>query len=79
DDLQRINALKGVLSLLIAVVTVAGFALFGPIAWDAALVVGAACLVGGAAGVHLARQMPAHGLRAVVIAYGVIAAVVLLV
>jgi len=79
DELQRLNALKSVLSLLIAVVTVAGFALFGPIAWDAALVVGAACLVGGAAGVHIARRLPAHVLRAVVIAYGVGVAIVLLV
>lgn len=79
DDLQRLNALKGVLSLLIAVVTVLGFALFGPIAWDAALVVGAACLVGSAAGVHLARRSPADVLRAVVIAYGVGVAIVLLV
>lgn len=79
DDLQRINALKGVLSLLIAIVTVAGFALFGPIAWDAAAVVGAACLVGGAAGVRVARRLPAPVLRAVVIAYGVAVAIALLV
>jgi uncharacterized membrane protein YfcA len=79
DDLQRINALKGVLSLLIAIVTVAGFALFGPIAWDAAAVVGAACLVGGAAGVRLARRLPAPVLRGVVIAYGVAVAIALLV
>ena len=78
DDLQRLNALKGMLSLLIATVTVAGFALFGPIAWDAALIVGAACLLGGAFGVHLARRLPAHVLRAVVIAYGVGVAIVLL-
>ncbi|MDQ3678224.1 MAG: sulfite exporter TauE/SafE family protein [Actinomycetota bacterium] len=79
DELQRLNALKGVLSLLIAVVTVVGFALFGSIAWDAALIIGAACLAGGAAGVHLARRLPAHVLRAVVIAYGVGVAIVLLV
>jgi uncharacterized membrane protein YfcA len=79
DDLQRLNALKGVLSLLIAIVTVAGFALFGPIAWDAAAIVGTACLAGGAAGVRLARRLPAPLLRAVVIAYGVAVAIVLLV
>jgi uncharacterized membrane protein YfcA len=79
DELHRLNALKGVLSLLIAGVTVAGFAIFGPIAWDAALIVGAACLVGGAAGVRVARRLPADVLRAVVIAYGVAVAVILLV
>jgi len=78
DGLQRLNALKGVLSLLVAVVGAVGFAIFGPIAWDAAAIVGATCLVGGAAGVGAARRLPAGALRAVVIAYGVIAAIVLL-
>jgi uncharacterized membrane protein YfcA len=79
DGLQRLNALKGVLSLLVATVSAAGFALFGPIAWDAAALVGVTCLLGGAAGVSVARRLPAAVLRAVVITYGVIVAVVLLV
>ena len=79
DGLQRLNALKGVLSLLVAIVGAAGFAIFGPIAWDAAAIVGVTCLLGGAAGVGVARRLPAAVLRAVVIAYGVIVAVVLLV
>jgi uncharacterized protein len=79
DDLQRINALKGLLSLLVAVVTAAGFALFGPIAAGAAAIVGATCLAGGAIGVGAARRLPAPALRAAVIAYGVGAAIVLLV
>jgi uncharacterized membrane protein YfcA len=79
DDLQRLNALKGVLSLLVAVVTVVGFALFGPVAWDAAAIVGVTCLAGGAAGVGVARRLPAPVLRGLVIAYGVSVAIVLLV
>jgi uncharacterized membrane protein YfcA len=79
DDLQRLNALKGVLSLLVAVVSAVGFALFGPIAWDAALIVGATCLLGGVAGVRVARRLPAAVLRGVVVAYGVVVAIVLLV
>ena len=78
DALQRLNALKGVLSLLVAAVGAAGFALFGPVAWDAAAIVGATCLLGGAAGVGAARRLPAAVLRAVVIAYGVGVAIVLL-
>src|ERR1044072_2588205 len=69
DDMQRLNALKGLLSLLVAVVSAVGFVLFGPVAWDAALVVGLACLPGGVAGVLVARRLPAVGLRAVVIAF----------
>jgi uncharacterized membrane protein YfcA len=79
DGLQRLNALKGVLSLLVAVVTAAGFALFGPVAWDAAAIVGVTCLAGGAAGVGAARRLPAPVLRGLVIAYGVSVAIVLLV
>ncbi len=78
DGLQRLNALKGVLSLLVAVVGAVAFAIFGPIAWDAAAIVGVTCLLGGAAGVGVARRLPAAVLRAVVITYGVIVAVVLL-
>jgi uncharacterized membrane protein YfcA len=78
DDLQRVNALKGVLSLIVAGTAVVAFAIFGPIAWDAALVVGVASLAGGAAGVRVARRLPAPVLRAVVVTYGVIVAVVLM-
>jgi uncharacterized membrane protein YfcA len=79
DGLQRLNALKGVLSLLVALVTALGFALFGPVAWDAAALVGITSLAGGALGVGLARRLPAPVLRGVVIAYGVAVAIVLLV
>ena len=79
DDVQRLNALKGVLSLLVGVVTAIGFALFGPVAWEAAAVVGARLLAGGALGVSAARRLSAPLLRGVVIAYGVTVAIVLLV
>jgi uncharacterized protein len=78
DELQRLNALKGVLSLLVAAVSAAGFALFGPIAWDAALIVGGACLLGGVAGVRVARRLPAPVLRGVVIVFGCAVAIALL-
>jgi len=79
DELQRLNALKGLLSLLVAVVGAVGFALFGPIAWDAALIVGAACLLGGVAGVRVARRLSAALLRAIVVVFGVAVAIALLI
>ena len=79
DGLQRLNALKGLMSLLVAVVGAIAFAAFGPVAWDAAAIIGATCLLGGAAGVSVARRLPAAVLRGVVIAYGVVVAIVLLV
>ncbi len=79
DALQRLNALKGLLSLLVAVIAGIGFAIFGPIAWDAAAIIGLTSLLGGALGVSAARRLPAHVLRGVVIAYGAGVAIVLLV
>jgi uncharacterized protein len=79
DDLQRLNALKGLLSLLIGAVAGVYFALFGPVKWGAAAIMAVASLVGGHAGVGLARRLPDAVLRGVVVAFGVVVAVVLLV
>jgi uncharacterized protein len=78
DDLQRLNALKGLLSLLIGAVAAAYFALFGPVKWGAAAVMAVASLLGGQAGVGLARRLDDRVLRVVVVAFGVAVAVVLL-
>ena len=79
DDMQRLNALKGLLSLVISAVAVVYFALFGPVAWAAAAIMAVASLVGGQTGVRLARRMSAGTLRWVVVVFGVSVAVVLLV
>ena len=79
DDLQRLNALKGLLSLLISAVAVAYFALFGPVAWAAAAIMAVASLAGGPAGVRLARRLSAAALRWLVIGFGVAVAAALLV
>jgi uncharacterized membrane protein YfcA len=79
DDLQRLNALKGLLSLVIGAVAAGYFALFGPVKWGAAAIMAVASLVGGHAGVGLARRLPDAVLRAVVVVFGVVVAVVLLV
>ncbi|MEY2516616.1 MAG: uncharacterized protein QOJ89_3974 [bacterium] len=78
DGIQRLNALKGVLSLLVAAVSAIGFAAFGPVAWDAALIIGATCLFGGVAGARIARRLPAPLLRAVVIVFGVAVAIAIM-
>jgi uncharacterized protein len=71
ESLQRLNALKGLLSLVIGLAAVAWFAVFGPVAWGAAAVMAAASLVGGRAGAGLARRLSAPVLRWVIIAFGV--------
>src|SRR4051794_35681770 len=50
EPLQRLNAIKQVLSLTVAVVSAVGVAVFGPVAWISALVVGAGTLIGGRVG-----------------------------
>ncbi|MCW2999633.1 MAG: hypothetical protein JWN65_3182 [Solirubrobacterales bacterium] len=79
EDLQRLNALKGVLSLLVSIVAAVLLAVFGPVDWVACAVIAAGSLVGGRLGVGVARRLPPQILRYTVAAYGTIVAVVLLV
>jgi uncharacterized membrane protein YfcA len=79
DDLQRSNALKGVLSLLINAVAVAWFAAFGPVAWGPAALMAAGSLGGGYAGVGFARRLSPSRLRFIVAVYGIAVAAVLLI
>ncbi len=79
EALRQVNALKNVLSLVINSVALVAFGLFGPVAWSAALVVAVASALGGYGGARLATRIPAPALRAAVVAYGVVVAVVLLV
>ena len=70
DDMQRLNALKGLLSLVISAVAVVYFALFGPVAWAAAAVMAVASLAGGQLGVRVAKRLSAAALRWVVVVFG---------
>ncbi|HYJ74844.1 MAG TPA: sulfite exporter TauE/SafE family protein [Kineosporiaceae bacterium] len=79
DDLQRLNALKGLLSLVVNVVGVLVFAFSGRVDWPVALVVAVAAWLGGLLGVRVARVLPAPWLRAAVVVLGLVVAVVLLV
>jgi uncharacterized protein len=79
DDLHRLNALKGLLSLVISAVAAIGFALFGPVAWGAAGLMALAALAGGRSGVAAARRLRVGALRRMVVAFGVAVAVVLLI
>ena len=79
ERLARVNALKNVLSTVVNVVALVAFGLFGPVAWEAVLVIAAASLAGGYLGGRVASRIPATALRAAVVAYGVVVAGVLLV
>lgn len=78
DSLQRLNALKGLLSLVINVVGVAVFIASGHVVWSLAAVIAVTSLLGGLAGSSLARRIPAGALRISVIALGVVIGLALL-
>ena len=71
DSLQRLNALKGLLSLLINLIAAVSFALFAEVSWVAVAVMAVASLLGGQLGVVLARRLDDRALRWLVIAFGV--------
>jgi uncharacterized membrane protein YfcA len=78
DDIQRLNALKGLLAALNNGVGVLYFAFFGPVVWQAALLMAVTATLGGFAGVRVARRLSAARLRVVVLVFGVVVAVKLL-
>lgn len=78
DDLQRVNGLKVVLSLVINAVALVAFSLFGPVDWPVVAVLAPAALVGGYLGARLARRLDPARLRAVVVVFGLAVGVALL-
>jgi uncharacterized membrane protein YfcA len=79
DDLQRLNALKGVLSLLISLVGVAVFVVSADVAWGYVVILAITAYVGGTLGVAVARRLPPAVMRAAVVTMGTVVGVVLLV
>jgi len=75
DTLQRLNALKALLQLVIGATAALGFALLMPVAWGAAAIVGSASLAGGVVGARLAQKVSDRALRVGIVAYGVATAI----
>lgn len=78
DGLGRLNALKGVLSLVVATVTVVVFAIGAPVDWLAVALLAPTTLIGGLAGARIARRMPDNALRWAVVVLGVAVGVYLI-
>jgi uncharacterized membrane protein YfcA len=79
DRLVRLNALKGLLSLVIATVTVVIFAIGGPVDWTAVALLAPTTLIGGFLGAKLARRLSEHVLRWSVVTLGIAVGLYLLV
>jgi uncharacterized membrane protein YfcA len=78
EPLNRINALKNVLSAAVGLVTLLIFAVFGPVNWVAVLILAPATLIGGYAGARLARRLPSPVLRAIIVVFGTVIGLLLL-
>jgi uncharacterized membrane protein YfcA len=79
DDLQHVNALKGVLSTVINGVAVVIFVFSPHVHWATVAVMGVGSLAGGRLGVGFARRLGAAQLRRVVVVVAFLAAAVLFV
>jgi uncharacterized membrane protein YfcA len=77
DRLQRVNAVRAALSLVINTVACGAFAIFGPVRWSAVAVMAAASLAGGFLGARVARRLSPTVLRAVIVTFGLAVAVAL--
>jgi uncharacterized membrane protein YfcA len=78
ESLNRINALKNVLSACVGLVTVVVFALLADVHWGAVAVIAPATIVGGFAGAKLARRLPARVLKALIVTFGGVVGLILL-
>lgn len=79
DDLRRLNAVKGVLSLIVSLVSLVVFAIGAPVDWLVAALLAPSTLLGGFLGAKLAGKLPAPVLRATVVVVGIAVAVYLFV
>jgi uncharacterized membrane protein YfcA len=78
EPLNRINALKNVLSATVGLVTVVVFAIFATVHWGAVLTLAPATVLGGYVGARIARRMPARVLKYLIVVFGTIIGLVLL-
>ena len=78
DELQKLNGLKTLLSLLINFIGVAVFVFTANVDWAIIAILAPAALIGGTLGGNLARMLPPAALRAVVVTFATISGLLLL-
>ena len=74
EDMQRMNAAKNLLSLIVNVVAAVAYTLvaFDRISWAAAGLIAIGSLIGGFLGAHYGRRLSPNALRAVIVIVGLI-------
>ena len=72
EDMQRMNAAKNLLSLLVNIVAAVAYTVvaFDRISWAAAGLIAVGSLVGGFLGAHYGRRLSPNALRAVIVVVG---------
>ncbi len=78
DELQRINALKNILAVVVNGVAALFFVFVADIDWKAVLLIAAGSTIGGQIGAKVGRRLPPTALRGVIVAVGIVAIVQLL-
>jgi uncharacterized protein len=78
EDLQRVNAAKNVLALIVNAVAAIVFVVFAHVSWSAAGLVAAGSVLGGQLGAHVGRRLSPVVLRGVIVVIGIVAIVSLL-
>ncbi|WP_039641918.1 sulfite exporter TauE/SafE family protein [Streptomyces sp. 769] len=78
DDLQRVNALKNVLTALVNGVAAIFFLFVADFDWTAVALIAIGSALGGQLGATIGRRLPPTALRAVIVAVGLVAIVQLL-
>jgi uncharacterized membrane protein YfcA len=72
DDLQRINALKNLLTAIVNGTAAVIFALTTAVAWDVALLLAIGSVIGGQVGARIGRRIPPTLLRVVIVTVGLL-------
>jgi uncharacterized membrane protein YfcA len=75
--LKLANAVKSVLSLITASVTVVIFGIWADVAWDLVAVCAPASLIGGFLGAKVATRIPSTPLRVLIVVFGVLVSIYL--
>lgn len=78
DDMQRVNALKNVLAMIVNLTAGIVFLFVAHVAWEAVALLAVGSAAGGQIGARVGRRLPPNVLRAVIVVVGVSAIVQLL-